>query len=94
MKQRNIYEVYAKVCDANGAWNTLSGYPKAFDSKTYGNDIEKARARAYGEYHSCLGEMFKRDDRQVQIAMIIDGGSGLQIEMARIGEFAEVEEAS
>ena len=85
--QRAIFEVYAKVVDASGAYNTLSGYPKVFDSKTYNNDREKAKARALGEYHECLGNMYKRDDRQIQIAMIIEVATGQQIEMTKIGNF-------
>ena len=91
--ERRIYEIYAKVVDANGAYNTLSGYPKVFDSKNYGNDVEKARNRAYGEYHSTLGAMYTRDDRQLQIAMLIYANTGMQIEMARIGEIAELPNA-
>ena len=92
--ERAIYEVYARVVDANGTYNTLSGYPKTFDSKNYNNDVEKARNRAYGEYHSTLGTMYTRDDRQLQIAMIIYANTGMQIEMARIGEMAELAEAA
>ena len=88
--KREIYEVYAKVIDANGAYNTLTGYPKVFDSMNYGNDSEKARKRAYGEWHDCLGAMCKRDDRQEQIAMIIRVSDGLQIEMQKIGEIADL----
>jgi hypothetical protein len=62
--KREIFEVYAKVVDANGAYNTLSGYPKVFDSHAYNDDISKARRRAYGEYYEALGAMCKRDDRQ------------------------------
>ena len=91
---RNIYEVYAKIVDANGSYNTLSGYPKTFDSKNYNDDSEKAKNRAYGEYHSTLGAMYTRDDRQLQIAMIIHANSGLQIEMARIGSIDGPEEQS
>lgn len=91
--ERVIYEIYAKVVDANGTYNTLSGYPKVFDSKNYGNDVEKARNRAYGEYHSTLGAMYTRDDRQLQIAMLIYANTGMQIEMARIGEIAELPNA-
>ena len=36
---REIYEVYAKIVDANGTYNTLSGYPKVFDSKNYDGDV-------------------------------------------------------
>ena len=89
---REIYEVYAKVVDANGSYNTLSGYPKVFDSKNYDGDIEKARNRALGEYHSCLGSMYTRDDRQIQFAMVLRVSDGLQIEMTHVGEFPEDKE--
>lgn len=88
---REIYEVYAKIVDANGAYNTLTGYPKAFDSRSYDNDIDKTRQRAYGEYHACLGEMCKRDDRQEQLAMIIEVSTGIQIERTVIGRIAEID---
>lgn len=88
--ERNIFLVYACIVDANGTFNTLSGYPKTFDSKNYSGDIDKARQRAYGEYHEVLGAMYKRDDRQEQIAMIIDVSTGVQIEVSRIGDLAEL----
>ena len=91
--QREIFEVYAKIVDANGSYNTLSGYPKVFDSKNYDNDIDKARQRAYGEFHECLGAMCKRDDRQVQIVMIFRASDGLVIAKEAIGRLAEVEAA-
>jgi len=87
---REIFEVYAKVVDANGAYNTLNGYPKVYDSHLYNDDIDKARNRAYGEFHSVLGSMFTRDDRQCQIAMIIRASDGMQIERVAIGEVAEI----
>lgn len=88
--KREIYEVYAKVIDSTGAYNTLSGYPKTFDSHSYNDNIEKARLRAYGEFHEVLGAMYKRDDRQQQIAMIIRASDGLQIEKVAIGSVADL----
>jgi len=70
--QRAIYEVYAKVVDANGNYNTLSGYPKTFDSKNYDGDAAKARLRAEGEFHECIGVMCKNDTRQVQSVILMD----------------------
>ena len=46
--KRQIYEVYAKVVGSDGSYNTLSGYPKAFDSRVYDNDIDKTLLRATG----------------------------------------------
>lgn len=90
--KREIFEVYAKVVDANGAYNTLSGYPKVFDSHNYNDDVEKAKARAYGEWHDCLGAMYKRDDRQLQLAMLIRASDGFPLECAVIGKIADIPE--
>lgn len=88
MFAREIFEVYAKVVDANGTYNTLSGYPKAFDSKNYDNDIEKARKRAEGEYHECIGAMCKNDTRQIQTAYLLRCSDGLLIAKECIGQLA------
>ena len=69
--KRQIFEVYAKVVDANGAYNTLSGYPKVFDSRNYNNDIDKTIKRARGDFHDTVGAMSKRDDRQLQTVILI-----------------------
>ena len=86
--QREIYEVYAKIVDANGNYNTLSGYPKVFDSKLYDNDLGKTRNRAYGAFHTCLGTMYSVDTRQVQIAMILRASDGVQEAIERVGDLA------
>lgn len=69
--ERQIYEVYAKIVDANGAYNTLSGYPKTFDSRSYNNDTIKTYRRAQAEYHNTLGTMYTRDDRQLQTVLLL-----------------------
>ena len=83
---RAIFEVYAKIVDSTGAYNTLSGYPKVYDSNGYDGDVDKTRQRAYGGYWECLGAMAKVDTRKVQFAMLIDASSGQQIEVSRIGD--------
>ena len=88
---RQIYVVHASVVDANGAFNLLNGYPKTFDSKLYDNDIDKARQRAFGEYHEVLGAMCRRDDRQLQLAMIIRISDGIVLAKEVVGRLAEVE---
>lgn len=92
--EREIYKVYAEIVDANGTQNPLTGYPKIVDSKGYNNDIKKARQRAYGEWHNVLGEMNKRDDRQLQIAFIVRMSDGLQIEKEVIGRFQDTTPAA
>lgn len=90
--QREIYEVTAKVIDANGTYNTLTNYPKTFDSRNYQNDVDKAHNRALGEFHSVLGTMYTRDDRLEQLAMIIRISDGVQIAVERVGDMPEVPE--
>ena len=88
--RREIYEVYAKVIDANGAYNTLSGYPKVYDSHQNNDDCEKARSKAYAEYYTAIGTMYSRTDRQKQFAMIIRASDGIQIEKIDIGAIADI----
>lgn len=89
--ERAIFEVTAKIVDANGTYNTLADYPKVFDSNHYDNDIEKTRQRAYGEWHNALSTMAKVDSRKVQFAMIIDVSTGRQIELARYGNLNDAD---
>ena len=91
MKKRNIFEVYAKIVDANGAYSTLSGYPKTFDSRNYDDDIDKALKRATGEFSEVFGAFCKRDDRQLQ-TVILMSADGFVIDKKSIGEIADVEE--
>lgn len=85
---REIYEVYAKVVDANGAYNTLTGYPKTFDSRNYGNDPDKALRRARGEFFETYGAMCKRDDRQMQTVFLI-GMNNQMIDHLSVGRISD-----
>ena len=91
MKKRNIFEVYAKIIDANGAYNTLNGYPKVFDSRNYDDDIDKALKRATGEFSETFGAFCKRDDRQLQ-TVILMSADGFVIDKKSIGKVAEIDE--
>lgn len=85
MIRREIYQVNANIVDANGTYNPLSGYPQIFDSKNYGNDLDKTMQRAYGQWHQALADMSKVDTRQLQVASIIRMSDGVQVENARFG---------
>lgn len=87
--QRKIFEVYAKIVDANGAYNTLSGYPKAFDSHSYNDDVDKALRRAKAEFYETAGAMMKRDDRQQQTAILM-GSDGFIIESFTVGAVTDL----
>jgi len=89
--RREIYIVSAAIVDANGTYNALSGYPKTFDSRTFPSvtdPAETARLRAYADWHTVLGAMYPREDRQLQTAAITRLSDGIQIERAIIGALA------
>lgn len=83
---REIFIVNAHIVDANGTFNILSGYPKTFDSKNYGDDIVKARRRAEGEFSDCWGAFCKRDDRMIQ-TVTLSQSDGYQIDRKTNGSF-------
>ena len=87
--KRQIFEVYAKVVDGSGAYNTLSGYPKVFDSKNYNNDIDKTLMRATGEFATTWGQLCLREDRQLQMVMLMTA-DGFVIDKKVIGAIADV----
>ena len=91
--KRQIFEVYAKVVDSNGAYNTLSGYPKVFDSHSYDDDIDKTLKRATGELCDTFGAMCKRDDRQLQMVLLMTA-DGFVVDKKVLGQIAELPDES
>ena len=87
--EREIYEVNAKIVDANGTYSTLSGYPVSFDSRNYNNDLEKTLLRAEGAFHECYGAMCKRDDRKLQTVFLLRMSDGVAVESLSIGTLIE-----
>ena len=88
---RQIFLVDAIIVDANGTFNHLANYPKQFDSKVYGNDIDKALKRAMGDASETFGAMCKNDTRQLQ-AVTIMTADGQLVEKRALGAIADVPE--
>ena len=82
---QEIFVVHAQIVDANGTFNELSGYPKAFKSTAYDNNIDKAKQRALGDFYDVMGAFGKRDDRQVQTAFVVQVSNGLIVANAQFG---------
>ena len=87
--KRNIFIVDAQIVDANGTFNKLSGYPKFFDSRSYDNNVNTALQRARGEFHEAFGTMCKRDDRQLQVVILMTA-DGFVLDRETIGEIADL----
>ena len=72
MAYANVFTVNAWIIDSNGTFNYISGYPKAFQSKNYNDDVNKALQRAKGDFHTVIGTLCARDDRKVQTVTLHD----------------------
>lgn len=88
--KRDIFVINAYIVDANGTFNSLTGYPKAFDSKHYDNEVNKALMRANSDFHEVLGAMYKNDTRQEQVAEIMQMSTGMVLELRRVGTLADL----
>ena len=88
---RQIYVVNAMIVDANGAYHNLDGYPKVFDSKNYGGDIQKTYRRAQGDMYETWGAMCKRDDRLIQ-TVSLETINGQHLEFKTSGSFDDIED--
>lgn len=86
---REIFKVTAEIVDANGTYNSLSGYPKTFDSNNYSGDVDKAMQRAVGDWHEVMGAFCKRDDRKLQVAQVIRLSDGAIFQNGYIGALSE-----
>ena len=62
----NATQVVTSDAHPEGVYSVVRGYPKTFDSKNYGNDIDKTQRRANGDASEVWGAMCKNDTRQMQ----------------------------
>ena len=89
MAKHEIYEVGAKIVDANGAYANAQGYPQVFDSHQNNDDVDKTYRKAKSAYYAALSAMYLVTTRQKQFAYIIRASDGLQIEREEWGEIAD-----
>ena len=87
--QRQIFMVYAHVVDSTGKLSILDGYPKAYDSQHYGNDIDKTQNRALADAHGLLADMYTKDTRQLQLVRV-ETADGFELFKQSIGKLAEL----
>ena len=85
---RQIFIVDAMVVDSNGTFNHIQGYPKQFDSRSYGDDIDKTQRRAEGDMSEAWGAMCKIDTRLVQ-TVVLYTVDGFQLDRKSSGAFPE-----
>lgn len=89
--KREIYEVTAKVVDANNAYNNLTGYPKSFDSHQNSDDLNKTFAKASASYHEAVsaGYTAMASGRPLTVVSLLRISDGQQLEKEKIGKINE-----
>ena len=75
--QRQIFEVQSKTYSTTvgGYVSNISGYPKTFDSHSYGDDIDLTLKKAQGAFAEAWSNACKIDNREIQtiLLMTVDG---------------------
>ena len=84
---RQIFVVYAHIVDATGKLTILEGYPKAYDSQHYSNDVDKTQNRALADAHGLLADMYTKDTRQLQLVRV-ETTDGFEVFKQSIGALA------
>lgn len=84
---RQIFIVYAHIVDSTGKLSILDGYPKAYDSQHYGNDVDKTQGRALADAHGLLADMYTKDTRQLQLVRV-ETADGFELFKQSIGALA------
>lgn len=86
--KREIYEVNAKVVDAAGSYNNLTGYPKSFDSHQNEDNLDKARNKACASYSDACsaGYTAATSGRPLTIVTLTRISDGMQLEKVQIGK--------
>ena len=84
---RQIFVVYAHIVDATGKLTILEGYPKAYDSQHYSNDVDKTQNRALADAHGLLSDMYTKDTRQLQLVKV-ETADGFELFKQSIGALA------
>lgn len=87
--QRQIFMVYAHVVDSTGKLSIIDGYPKAYDSQHYGNDIDKTQNKALADAHGLLADMYTKDTRQLQLVKV-ETADGFEVFKKSIGKLADL----
>jgi hypothetical protein len=89
----NATQVVTSEAHPEGAYSTVQGYPKTFDSNTYG-DTDKALNAARADYYSRLSAIYTGSAARVMATVTLTRADGRQMLRESIGGFPEAEEAA
>ena len=84
---RQIFVVDAHIVDSTGKFTILDGYPKAYDSQHYNDDVDRAQNKALADAHGLLADMYTKGTRQLQLVKV-ETADGLEVYKQAIGALA------
>lgn len=89
--QRQIFEVQSKVYSTTvgGYVSNISGYPKTFDSHSYGDDIDLTLKKAQGAFAEAWSNACKIDNREIQTILLMTA-DGVILEKKVLGKLKEL----
>ena len=89
--QRQIFEVQSKTYSltVGGYLPNISGYPKAFDSHTYNDDIDLTLKKAQGAFAEAWSDACKIDNREIQTILLMTA-DGVILEKKVIGKLEDI----
>lgn len=83
------YQVVTSESNPTGILSVVSGYPKVFDSVTYG-DVETAMKTAKAEYYNRLGQNYADvNPNRILKTVTLENAKGDSILHECVGEFIE-----
>jgi len=87
---RNIFIVDAYQVNDQSAYAHINGFPKPFDSESYGGNVDTALKRAQGSFADTWSGFCTVDNKQIQLVTLTDI-HGTQLDKKCLGDFpAEV----
>ncbi len=88
----NATQVVVSESHPEGAYSTITGYPKIFDSETHNKDTEKALRLAQAEFYERWSALLKSDAPRAMYTVTLERSDGRQIEHRSFGAFPVEEE--
>lgn len=88
----NATQVVTSQANPRGIKSVVTGYPKDFDSKDYGDDVELTMKKAKADYFNRLGIMYDDTNaNRIMKTVTLETVDGRQILHESIGGFIEEE---
>ena len=88
----NATQVVTSEQNPKGLFSVVNGYPKRFDSESYGEDLGLTMSKAKAEYFNRLGVMYDDTNAaRIMKTVTLETADGRQLMHESIGGFVDIE---